>query len=154
VRSRLVGTRSGYRIPAAAAAVLLWSASLVVWAVVDGKVPLFPFAVASYAAYLVAAGAWLLPRGVPAEQEEVLRAAATGPRLAARCAIVFLAIGFVYTDDLVAALPGDPSTAVLALCLARLRGIHLAPQLGGYELFNFGMYAFFPRLMLLALGSV
>jgi membrane protease YdiL (CAAX protease family) len=145
-------TRHRLRTSPAAAALLLWSASLVVLVVIDRQVPVFPLAVAGYAAYLAAVGAWLLPRTVSTEQERILRAAATSPRLAARCGVVLIAMAFVYTDDLVVALPGEFS-AVLAPWLAWVRNIRLAPGLGGYELFNFCMYAFFPGFLLLALGA-
>jgi hypothetical protein len=74
-----------------------------VLAVIDRRVPSFAFAVVVYAIYLGAVGAWLLPRAVPASREEVLRAAATGAPQAARCGIVFIAMAFVFTNDLVAA---------------------------------------------------
>jgi membrane protease YdiL (CAAX protease family) len=144
-------TLSGLISPPTAATVLLWSAALLVLAIVDRRVPVFPFAVAGYAIYLGAVGAWLLPKAEPPDR--VLCAEASGLRLAARCAVVLIAVAFVFTDDIAAALPSRVSTVVLTPCLTWVRTIRLAPGLGGREFFNFCMYAFLPGGLLLVLGA-
>jgi membrane protease YdiL (CAAX protease family) len=66
---------------------------------------------------------------------------------------VLVGVAFVYTDDIMAALPGGLSAPFLAPWLASVRGIRLAPGVGGFELFNFGAYALLPGVLLLALGA-
>jgi membrane protease YdiL (CAAX protease family) len=144
---------SGLLSPVVGVTVLLWVAAVLVMGFADRRVPVLAFVVAGYAGYLAAVGAWLLPKSAPVAQPDVLRVRATGLRLALRCTVVLVSLIFVYTDDIVAALPDAPLRASLTASLVAVRGIRLVPGLGGFELYRFGTYAMLPGLLLLALGA-
>ncbi len=138
--------------PARLTAILLWSASVLVLALLDRQVFFFALAVVGYAFFLWAVGAWLLPGA--GEPSEVLRTRATGRRLAARCAVVGAAGTLVFCSG--AALAGMQSGATVPLLtplFQTLGEIHLWPGVGGIELWKVASYVIVPGAVLMALGA-
>jgi membrane protease YdiL (CAAX protease family) len=133
---------------------LLWGASLAVLATADRAITVFALAIAGYAAYLFAVGAWLLPRAGPAGPADALRAAGGRGRLLARSAVVLATAAVVFaTGAALAGLDTGAAVPVLTPWVSALRTVRLWPGVGGVELFILGSYVLVPGALLLALGA-